>query len=71
VTDVEVSTREAAELANVSEDAIRQWAHRGYLPLARRTRLGHARYWRRHVLALERAKRRGEPLADAINALSH
>lgn len=71
MTDVEVSTRESADLAGVSEDVIRQWAHRAYLPLAGRTRLGHARYWRRHVLALERAKRRGEPLAEAINCLSH
>ncbi len=71
MTDVRVTTAEAAELARESPAVIRQWASRGHLPRAGRDWRGRALYWRRDVLRLERAKRRGEPLAEAINGLSH
>lgn len=68
--DVSVTTAEAADLAHVNADVIRQWAHRGYLPVAERDQRGWPRYSRRMVLQLERARRHGWPLAGACEALS-
>lgn len=71
MSEVLLTTREAAERAHVSQAVIRQWAARHYLPVADRDHRGRPLYRRIHVLLLERAKRRGKPLADAIKALSH
>ncbi len=59
-----LTTKQAAELAEVTPEAIRMWVKRGHLKVAEkdgeeiRDDLGHPRYWRLDVAKAEFATRR-------------
>lgn len=57
-TSETLTTRQAAQVARVSTDVVRQWAARGHLPVAERDERGWPRYRLVDVAKAEHATRR-------------